>query len=498
MGRTLEVELLRPQAEMIEYDLKFGAARGGNRAGKSIGFAYWLLLKRIQVYPKAVHAVVGPDYNNLRRGFFPTICGVLDSLGWEAGKDYRYVESGVPKLFLMRLGPHVKLHSLSAKLLGRLKGTSIQTLLLEEPQEWDTADRSGKEIYDILITRLSHSQTSAKLYPDMQTQLRMSFNPPAEGSWLWELIEERWPKQGYKCWRMSVRDNWLLVDLDEYVGGLLDSLDARKIHSEVDGHWSTAGGNVYYAFDSKIHGHPPKGIPPVDAVSLDDPLLWWWDFNVSEMCSVIVQRWEQQKIVDRTATSGFVVPVPTWQQKVIRFLDEFALRDSSVPQVIEAFLRSKWFEIAKQIQDRTGGIAIEVGGDPAGGSRSQMADSRTAARRPYQLILEELRKAGLRVKQTNARVAPPIVDSVSDVNAQFRAGVEPNYRYGATVDLDRCKRLIFDFRNLGYKVPKTGKATGELDKKAGVVGDASDAARYLISRERQPRIEFSSTTAKKS
>jgi hypothetical protein len=153
-------------------------------------------------------------------------------------------------------------------------------------------------------------------------------------------------------------------------------------------------------------------------------------------------------------------------------------------------LASKWYKIALEIQAKTGGFGVEVGGDPAGGGRSQMADSRTAARRPYQLILEELRKAGLRVKQTNARGAPGVDDSVSDVNSQFKSGVNPNYLYGATIDVGKCKQFVFDLRNMGYK------PNGDLNKKAGEVGDASDAARYLISQERRPKSGVTITVAK--
>jgi hypothetical protein len=495
----LDVPILRPQAEMIEYDERFGAARGGNRAGKSIGWGYWLQLKRLERYPLAVHVVAGPSYENLRNGFFPAFCGILDSLGWEEGVDYRYVASGAPRIFLPRLHKHAKLHSLSIQLVGRIKGTSIQTMVLEEPQEWDTKDRSGKRLYEILLTRLSHSQTTRKLYPELVPQLRMSFNPPAEGTWLWKLIEEQWADTPYRCWRMSVRDNALLVDREGYVKQLEDNLDPQRQASEIDGHWATGGGNVYYAFDPKIHGHPPAGIPPVDAVDPMQPLIWSHDFNVGQMCSVIAQRWEQIKTLNPAAPGAYTVPIPGWQAKIVRFLAEICdppdgitdTRGSSVPQVLEIFLASPWADIAREIQERTKGHGLELCGDPSGGGRSQMADARTAARRPFQYLLEGLRAAGIRVKLTRAHAAPGVKDSVHDVNAQFVSGASPNLRYGVTVNTPKLEKLIFDWRNLGWK--SNGM---DLAKKAGEVGDASDAGRYLISLERKPESSWSFGVAK--
>lgn len=499
MEPTLDVPILRPQAEMIDYDQRFGAARGGNRAGKSIGWAYWLYLKRMEWYPLAVHAVAGPDYDNLRRGFFPLFCGVLDSLGWEEGVDYRYIASGAPRIFLPRLHPHAKLHSLSVQLLERLKGTSIQTLVLEEPQSWDTKDRSGKALYDILITRLSHSQRTAKLYPGLETQLRMSFNPPAEGTWLWTLIEKQWAPKGYKCWRLSVRENYLLVDRAGYVRQLEENLDPIRQKSEIDGHWATGGGGAYYAFDSNIHCHPPAGIPAVDVVDLTRPLIWSHDFNVKQMCSVIAQRWEQVKRMDPGAPGGFTVAEPDWQEKIIRFLGEICdpkdgavdPRGSSVPQVLKRFLDSKWAGIAREIQERTGGHGLELCGDPSGGGRSQMADSHSAARRPYQYLMTGLQEAGIKVKLTRARFAGAVKDSVHDMNAQFVSGSEQRPRYGCTVNEADCEKLVYDWRNLGWKTNGM-----ELAKKAGEIGDASDAARYLVSLERRPQAKGAFSFAK--
>lgn len=470
---------LRKQYEQIAYDKKFGAARGGTRAGKSFGFALWFFFKRVQPYPLANHVVVGADYEQLRRGFFDLLIGLFESFGWEEGVDYRYRESPSPMIFIPRLGKRCRIRSLSTKLVERIRGMSIQTLLLEEPQTWGTKAMSGRRVYEILVGRLSHSQTTAILYPDMQPQLRMSFNPPSEGSWLYELIEEQWPAHGYQCWRFSVRDNYLLHDREAYVEALESNLDPRRQPAEIDGHWMRGGGGVYYAYDPEIHGKPPEGIPAVDAVDMSQPLAWSHDFNVHLMCSVIAQVYEQPKALippeNPEEKPTYAIPVAGWQEKVLRALDEFALEDSSSPQVLEAFLNSRWFEIAMQIQERSqDGFGLYLYGDPAGNSRSQTADARGASRTNWDILKNGLRAAGLRVKMRVRRAQPTIVNRVNRANEQFIAGHRP----GMSVDARKCKVLVRDWREVQW-------AKNGLDIiKTQELSHASDAWAYFCDFER--------------
>lgn len=474
----LNVNILPAQAEMIQYDKRWGAARGGNRAGKSVGWTYWLLVKRIKPYPFANHYVIGADYDQLRRGYFDLLIGILDKLGWEEGKDYHYREHGRPKLTFLRYGKadgrECALQALSTKIVQRMKGMAIQTMVLEEPQTWGSKSIPGNVLFDILVTRLSPSVDSQERYPDLEPQARMSFNPPAEGHWLHDLIENKWKKADYKCWRMSARDNVLLDGHEEYIKDQEINLPPQQHASQIDGHWSTVGGGFYYAFDSKVHGNPPEGIPSVDWVDPTRPILWTHDFNVHKMCSVIAQDWEN-------------TTVPDWQPKVIRALDELIVRGApgskggvGIPDVVRAFLASPWYELALE-------QGLEIYGDPAGGSRAQLADSRGSARTVYETMLQLLRDAGLSPRLKTKRVHPTLKISWDDVNAQFLTGAGP----GVTVNMELCRELVLDFQQVGWD---TNGQT--VDKDDAERTHAGDSWRYLVDYKRRPPVEASFAVAK--
>lgn len=466
MGVELDVPILEAQAEQIECNDVFAAARGGNRAGKSIGFGYWLYLQRLQEYPLAVHAVAGADYSNLRRGFFPLMCGVLESLGWEDGTDFKYIESGAPRLFLPFLHPKAKLHSLSVKLVDRIKGASIQTLVLEEPQSWDTRERSGKRLYEILVTRLSHSQVTRRLYPDLVPMLRMSFNPMSEGSWLHELVENQWKKSGYKCWRMSVRDNVLLLGREQYIKNLEDNIEPRRQPAEIDGHWSTGGGGAYYAFNSTVHGHPPAGIPDVDAIDEAEPLLWTHDFGTRQVASIVCQRYDQPKTFvpaeNPEDKPTHTIPVPVWQPTIIRVLDEFVLENGNTELMLERFLNSRWLEVAKR-------VGVHLYGDPSGGTPANTAWARGAARTPWEILKRGLLAEGINVSLKYAGVDPGQKNRVYAVNDQFNGGGKP----GVTVNLERAPILVRDWREVEWD--KSGMKLVKTDE----LSHTSDAFAYL-------------------
>jgi hypothetical protein len=294
----------------------------------------------------------------------------------------------------------------------------------------------------------------------------MSFNPPAEGSWLYKLIEEQWKAEGFKCWRMSVRDNYLLLEVDPlYVKRLETNIEPRRQPAEIDGHWQTGGGGVYYAFDSKRHGNPPATIPAVDAIDETRPLEWTHDFGVRMVCSVIVQQYDQPKIllpkVNPEDPPIYTVPEPAWQDTILRVLGEFALENSNTEAMLEAFLNSKWLPIAQK-------LGVDLYGDPSGGTRVNTAWARGAAKTPWDILTRGLRAAGVRVRRKYAAVDPGQKNRAYAVNDQFNGGG----RAGVTVDLAQCPVLVNDWQQVEWD------SSGMRIVKTDELSHASDAFAY--------------------
>ncbi len=235
--RKIRVQLLKKQNEFRKLRTKWAAARGGVGSGKTTGATWWLF-ERIETYPKASHFVVGADYEQLRRGFFQTLLGIFEEvMEWQAGTDFRYRETPSPMITIIKSGARIR--SLSAEQAERIRSVEMQTLYCEEPPTWKNGE--GEGIYRVLTGRLRHSQRSGRLYPDMQPQGRMTFNPTLVGSWLYSLIEELWTKEGWPCLQFSLRDNVLLQGKDEYVRQLEALYPVERWPVEIDGEWARLG-----------------------------------------------------------------------------------------------------------------------------------------------------------------------------------------------------------------------------------------------------------------
>jgi len=453
---NLDIELLPSQMEMRSFTTEWAAARGGKGSGKTVGLCYWML-ERLEMYPEAAHFVVGADFEQLRRGFFPSFIDVLTDIHWEAGVDFRYRESPSP-MIILKSG--ARLRALGAIQAVRIESVEFQTLLLEEPQTW----KNGEDVFGILNTRLRHSIRSAKEYGlDLLLQGRMSFNPPAVGSWLYEIIEKRWPAKGYACQRVSVRDNYLLLDREGYVRRLETALPPNRWPSQIDGHWSTTGGGVFREFQRDIHGNPPAGIPR--GIERTKPLLWSLDFNVGHMRSVIAQVYTQRVFADgfdirpdRGPIQKYRFDSPGWTRRILRFIGEIAIDDTGTQQVVAAFAE-RFGDVAK----RTG---VVLYGDSTGGSRSQI-DGLTSN---WSTIIDGLTCAGIPFSYDVIRNGAPL-NRIVKMDATFRSGAG----LGCTVDIDACPELLFDIENVQWNKQGT-----DFDKSANPrLTHAADAAGYL-------------------
>jgi hypothetical protein len=451
-------EVLPLQGEVLSCYEQLGAACGGWRAGKSRTFADWMH-DRLEEFPKGRHYVVGGDLPQLKRGFLRTFVGMLDKYG----VDFRYLSNDG----IVRLGSGAVLEPISAEIEDRILGAEADTLLLEEPQTWD----GGRERFDLVMSRLCGSPEALLAYgSDCKPMMRMSFNPVPKGHWLYDLLEKQ---RAMKWWRFSVRDNFLWPGRDKYIELQEKLLPPELWAVHLDGHWSTTGGSVYRYFDQDIHGVAPEGLP---AIGLRDaPLLWALDFNVGYQCSVIGQAFVQQPIVEYFGTPQPKqrLPVPDWQRRVFYAIDEIAMPDAGVEDVIDEFLE-RYETHAKK-------WGVTVYGDASAGARSQLLSSQSAVRTNWKYVKSRLAEKRISVKFRVRDSNPSVGDRVNEVNSQFRAGAG----FGTLVDLEKCPVLVNDFLAVQYKA-----GTNDIEKKskpsaAARLTHMSDAWGYMIYPERR-------------
>jgi hypothetical protein len=469
---SAEFEVLPQQADQVETEALFSAAYGGVGAGKTLG-AQWKMFKRLRRYPLAGHYVTGADFEQLRGGYFLDFRNLLEEfMRWREGRDFKYTDSPRPTIILLDTGARIR--ALSAELAERIRSTQIQSLHAEEPQTW----HNGEQVWRTLVGRMRHSVRSNRAYPDMPIQAWMTFNPGGVpgapvGSWLYNLIEKNWKAAGYPSWRFSLRDNYLLGNAEQYIANIEANLPPHQWPVEIDGHWPTTGGGAYRSFDQSVHAvGPPAGLPPMGLHP--KPLLWTLDFNVGLQCSLIAQAHVQQEIIEYTGQPQPVkrMPVPGWQKRVFYFIDEIALPNAGVDDVVAEFLLR--YEQHAKI------YGVTIYGDASGGARSQLMSSQSAIRTNWEAINAALRDRGIRVTWRVQSANPAQMDRVNMVNKQFRTGAG----FGVLIDPHTCPEFITDLVSVQIK-----PGTNEIDKgnksEQGLRRThTSDAAGYLLYVER--------------
>jgi hypothetical protein len=453
--------ILPQQAEVLQYTGKAAAVRGGIRSGKSLIFANWLH-DRLEMFPQAQHYVVGADLPQLKRGFLRTFTSMLD----EYRIAYTYARTdGV--VTLEHNG--ARLEPLSAQIAERIRSAEMDTCLLEEPQTWE----NGEEVFQVVMGRLSGSPNGKQYRPEMQPQMRMSFNPPAVGSWLWDLIEKR---HAMPCWQFSVRQNYLMPDYEEYIRFQESILPPERWSVELDGNWATFGGNVYRGYNSAINGRPTSELPPL-ALDPQRPLLWCLDFNIGNMASVICQQVEQQ-----TQIVGYEQPHPGqppepivkpmiegWQKNIFLVLDEIALVDQVVGEAVAEFIARYGAWCTKHH------VPVYLYGDSTGGNRNQQTIWSN-----WEVVINGLLDAGIEVEQRIPRNGPEW-DRVNALNAQFRIVRDGVHEFGMLVNEGKCPQLVADFLNV-----KAVEGKNQIDKQSDPKRTHwSDALGYCILTERR-------------
>ncbi len=449
-----KVKLLPKQLLFIADDRKVVAARGGIGSGKTYCTA-WGLIEEQAVHPLASFGAIGASFTQLHKGFFKTLRGLCDAYNIA----YRYTTSPRPTFKFLKTGAVVE--SLSAEQREQIRSLEMDFVVVEEPQTWE----SGQETFITLVGRLRPSPSAIAHYPGLLPKIRLTFNPPPVGHWLYDLFEKQWAGI-YPCYRMSLWENVIHRRIDpSYLPFQLETIPKERHAREIEGHWGTIATGVYRGFDANkntIEGLraacPQEPIPPpLPPFSLDPskPLRWALDFNVSWMASTVSQIHAQPSITRfvPTGVPGNTKRIeeptnPAYQRRVIYVLDEIFLPDSAIQNVVAEFIR-RHGDFA-----RRSGLVIY--GDASGGGRSQTIDANESVRSVWSILRRELTAARIKFDWKVQRRNPPVVDRITAVREWFNV----NGRVGFVTSSETCPQLVNDF-NLVQFVP--GK--NEIDKR---------------------------------
>jgi hypothetical protein len=245
-------------------------------------------------------------------------------------------------------------------------------------------------------------------------------------------------------------------------------LDERTYRQEFQASFENQGtGLAYHAFDRTHNVRPLRYDPRV-------PLFWSLDFNMNPLCSVLGQK----------------------LGATLHILDELILPDSNTLAACEEFLSrtQPWVtpseifdpplppdapdvlqEIVMQLlQPRP--LNVSIYGDATGEQRKT-----SASRTDWQIVKNffgrytDHYRAHFCVPSAN----PPVKDRINCVNAVLR-----NHAGERRLRIDpKCKQLIKDLEQVGWKADPHGNPLAELDKSDPMRTHASDALGYLVARE---------------
>jgi hypothetical protein len=281
---------------------------------------------------------------------------------------------------------------------------------------------------------------------------------PKGFDWVWKRFISPEKKKGYEAITAKPFENRAILDnVPDFYERLKESYDERFYEQEVLGKYlNINSGAVYWAFDRVLNG---KRLPYMPGV----PIRWCIDFNVSPMCSVLAQVFDNGYPQDKRLHH-------------VHVFDELVLKNTNTQRLCEEFHR-------KVVQLKQPGRPVQViaYGDHSGWSRrtsSQEVD--------WQIIRSYFSQHQVRLDvELQIRVPTdqnPLVRSrLAAVNARL-CNMRGERRL--TVDVSACPWLVADLEQVRYPVTATGRVIpGELDKSDPERTHSSDALGYMIEEE---------------
>ena len=260
---------------------------------------------------------------------------------------------------------------------------------------------------------------------------------PKGFDWVYQKFASR-KTEGYDLIQAAPRENcYVLNSVPDFYERLQRSYDPLFYEQEVLGKFlNIRQGRAYYAFSREESIREGQYDPA-------RPLHWAWDFNLTPMCSVISQRFEDE----------------------VQVLDEIVLRTSSTPEVCREFM-ARW-------GSHKGKLFIY-------GDASGAAGNTASGRSDYQVIREFFRNAEtMEIHYRVPAANPPVRERINTVNGRLL-----NARGERQLFIDpQCQELILDLEQVTYKAGST-----QIDKESDPARThASDALGYYLMQEfREP------------
>jgi hypothetical protein len=426
-------------------------------------------------FPLANHAVVGKDLPQLKRGTLVSLRGELDN----RGIPYSYNSASGE----IRLKNGCRIAAISAQNYRAFRSFEADTIWCDELSEWGP---SAEEAFTrFLAPRLRYSPNGKRYEKDMKLALRITTNPPMTTShWLYGLIVTN---KFCKCYNVGLRDNFLMPQHEQYIARQERTMSPDLWPLLIDGQWGNVGsGNVYKGFSRRTHcNDPARPLPPI-AMDPNKEILWSLDFNVALMCSVIGQVYVQKSLYDPqlhqrninrpvTAMNDYKrKEAPDYQDAIFYIHEEMRLKNSSSPEVAEAFI-ARYGEHAR----RTG---VVLYGDASGSARAQTMHSQSSAKSNWAIIIQALQQAGIKVSLRLQSANPTVWDRINAVKSQLMTKDGP----GLFINPDRCPYLVVDLESVSWK---QGENVIDQDTDPTLT-HLSDAMGYMIWVERTLRNGF--------
>ena len=313
---------------------------------------------------------------------------------------------------------------------------------------------------------------------------------PKGFDWVWQRFISAEKTDEFVAVRAKPFENKFLSD--EYYQTLYASYSVQFARQEIFGEYlNIFSGRAYPQFDRDFNVWPiaahaaPRKIANTDLVLaprdprpwLDckfnpaRPLIWALDFNINPAASVIGQTVPRIQ-GERIAITDIAGDARTEVQ--LNILEELFLENRTTYEVCDEFLA-----LIEELREKHSieRIIVYVYGDPAGESRHS-----NAQRTDWQIIRDFGRQHEKKM-QLNFRVRsdhPPVKDRVNCVNWLCQAA---NGDRRLLVH-KRCKNLIADLEQVGWKTNTAGVIRAELDKDTDKMRThISDALGYMIERE---------------